>query len=160
MAFAEESSGLHRVGADATMLAGEWRRLRRAATAVALFTSPMFFVVLYDKLGLSLPGALLVTAGCVIAFRGLVDVLARRVLPWPSMYGVDRTIAEEDVVARRRTWFWRRLYRLVFVVAITLAVIGGIVAILGHHSWLGGVQHIFTWIGTVGSDSRAWRSAS
>jgi hypothetical protein len=107
MAFAEESSGSHRVGADATMLAGEWRRLRRAATAVALFTSPMFFVVLYDKLDLSLPGALLVTAGCVIAFRGLVDVLARRVLPWPSMYGVDRKVAEEDVVARRRTWFWR-----------------------------------------------------
>ena len=67
------------------MLAGEWRRLRRAATAVALFTSPMFFVVLYDRLGMSLGLALLATVGSVIAFRGLVDVLSRRLLPWPSM---------------------------------------------------------------------------
>ncbi len=108
MAYAEESSGVSRVGFDSNALAGEWRRLRRAATAVALFTSPMFFVVLYDRLGMSVLGAILATIGSVIAFRGLIDVLARRFLPWPSMYGVDRDVAEEDVVARRRTWFWRR----------------------------------------------------
>jgi hypothetical protein len=54
MAYVEEGSASRRVGLDATMLAGEWRRLRRAATAVALFTSPLFFVVLYDRLKLSL----------------------------------------------------------------------------------------------------------
>ena len=151
MAFVEESTGSRRVGIDATMVAGEWRRLRRAATAVALFTSPMFFVVLYDRLGFSLAGALLATAGSVIAFRGLVDVLARRVLPWPSMYGVSRDIAEEDVVARRRTWFWRSLYRKLFFIAAFLAVVGAIVAILGHHTWWGGVQSIFTFLGTIGS---------
>ena len=72
--------------------------------------------MLYDKLGLSVLGAIAATIGSVIAFRGLIDVLARRMLPWPSMYGVDREIAEEDVVARRRTWFWRRLYRLVIII--------------------------------------------
>ena len=72
----------------------------------------MFFVLLYERAGLSLPIALLVTVGSVIAFRGLIDVVCRRLLPWPSMYGVERNVAEEDVLARRRTWFWRRLYRM------------------------------------------------
>src|SRR5438270_6965523 len=100
------SAALPRPRLDSKLLAGEWRRLRQAATAVAIFTSPMFFVVLYDRVGLSLGVSLAATVGAVIAFRGLVDVTARKLLPWPSMYGVDQTLAEEDVVARRRTWFW------------------------------------------------------
>ena len=106
MAYVEESTRSRRVGSDATLVAGEWRRLRRAATAVALFTSPLFFVVLYDRLKLPLGWALLATVGSVIAFRGLVDVVCRKLLPWPSMYGVERSIAEEDVVAfgLRREW--------------------------------------------------------
>jgi cell division protease FtsH len=150
MAYAEESSGVSRVGFDSTVLAGEWRRLRRAATAVALFTSPMFFVVLYDRLGMSLLGAILATIGSVIAFRGLIDVLARRFLPWPSMYGVARDVAEEDVVARRRTWFWRSLYRKVVFLAVLIAAIGAIIALLGGHTWWGGVQEIFHAIGSIG----------
>jgi hypothetical protein len=138
-------------GTDASMLAGEWRRLRRAATAVAVFTSPLFFVILYDRLGLSFPAALAATLGGVIAFRGLVDVAARKLLPWPSMYGVERHIAEEDVVARRRTWFWRSLYRKVFFLAVLIAVVGALVALIGHHSWWGGVQAIFDWIGHIGT---------
>jgi cell division protease FtsH len=150
MAYAEESSRPGRVGQEATVLAGEWRRLRRAATAVALFTSPLFFVVLYQRAGLSLGGALAATAGGVIAFRGLIDVFARRLLPWPSMYGVARDVAEEDVVARRRTWFWRRLYRLVTFLAIFFAIVGAIVAVAGHHSWWGGVISIFHGLGSIG----------
>ena len=39
----------------------------------------------------------------VIAFRGLVDVLAHRFIPRASLYGADaRAAASEDVVARRR----------------------------------------------------------
>jgi ATP-dependent Zn protease len=151
MAYVEEGSASRRVGFDATLLAGEWRRLRRAATAVALFTSPMFFVVLYDRLRLSLGLAILATVLGVIAFRGLVDVVARRVLPWPSMYGVTRAIAEEDVVARRRTWFWRSLYRKALFLAVLIAAVGAIVAVAGHHTWWGGVQSIFTFLGTIGS---------
>ncbi|HUZ29733.1 MAG TPA: AAA family ATPase [Solirubrobacteraceae bacterium] len=138
------------MGIDSTMLAGEWRRLRRAATAVAIFTSPMFFVVLYDRAGLSLGPAIAATVGSVIAFRGLIDVVARRALPWPSMYGVSRDVAEEDVVARRRTWFWRSLYRKVFFLAVFIFFVGAIVAIAGHHSWIGGVSAIFNAIGSLG----------
>jgi ATP-dependent Zn protease len=135
---------------DSTLLAGEWRRLRQAATAVAVFTSPMFFVVLYDKVGMGVVPALLATVGCVIGFRGLVDVAARRLLPWPSMYGVDRATADEDVVARRRTWFWRSLYRKVFFLAALIAVIGAIIALADHRSFWGGVTEIFHAIGSIG----------
>jgi ATP-dependent Zn protease len=131
------------------MLAGEWRRLRRAATAVAIFTSPMFFVVLYDRAGLSLPLALAATVASIIAFRGLVDVVTRRLLPWPSMYGASQEVSEEDVVARRRTWFWRRMYRFVFVIAVILFTIGGIIALADHVSWIDGVGKIFSGIGSI-----------
>jgi ATP-dependent Zn protease len=162
MAYVEERSGAGpsttgatgaggtRVGLDATLLAGEWRRLRQAATAVALFTSPMFFVVLYDRAGLSLAWAIIATAGSVVAFRGLIDVAARKLLPWPSMYGVARQIAEEDVVARRRTWFWRSLYRKVAFLAILLFAIGGIIALADHYTWWHGVTHIFHALGSIG----------
>jgi ATP-dependent Zn protease len=150
MERAQESTGTRGAGLNSTLLAGEWRRLRQAATAVAIFTSPMFFVVLYDRAGLSLVPALLATVGCVIAFRGLVDVAARRFLPWPSMYGVDRATAEQDVVARRRTWFWRSVYRKVFFLAVLIAVIGAIIALADHRSWWGGVTAIFHGIGSIG----------
>jgi ATP-dependent Zn protease len=149
---AQGSLGGRRAGVDSTTLAGEWRRLRQAATAVAIFTAPLFFVVMYDRGGMSFWAALAVTIGAVIAFRGLIDVAARRLLPWPSMYGVDASIAEEDVVARRRTWFWRSLYRFVFRVGLVLGVIGGIIALVKHESWWAGVTHIFTWLGTIGSE--------
>jgi cell division protease FtsH len=136
-------------GVDATALAGEWRRLRQAATAVAVFTSPLFFVILYERAGLSLGAALAATVGSVIAFRGLIDVTARKLFPWPSMYGVEGSIAEEDVLARRRTWFWRSVYRKVVFVAILLFAIGGIIALAGHHSWIGGVGQIFHAFGTI-----------
>ncbi|MFL5824309.1 MAG: AAA family ATPase [Solirubrobacteraceae bacterium] len=145
-----KAAGPRNVGADATALAGEWRRLRRAATAVAVFTSPMFFVILYDRAGLSFPAALAATLGLVIAFRGLVDVAARKLLPWPSTYGVHRDIADEDVVARRRTWFWRSLYHKLFFLAILIAVVGAILALFNHESWWGGVQSIFDAIGSIG----------
>jgi ATP-dependent Zn protease len=136
---------------DSTLLAGEWRRLRRAATTVALFTSPLFFVVLYSKMGIQLGWAIAATAGSVIAFRGLIDVMARRFLPWPSMYGVEKDVAEEDVVARRRTWFWRSIWRKVLILAVLISVVATIVAFAGHHSWWGGVQSIFSWLTTIGS---------
>src|SRR5947209_19086126 len=99
---------------------------------------------------MSVLGAIAATVGSVIAFRGLVDVVARRFLPWPSMYGVERAVAEEDVVARRRTWFWRSLYRKVVILTVLIAVIGGIIAVLGGHTWWGGVKEIFHALGSIG----------
>src|ERR687886_663830 len=83
-------------------LADQWRALTRAATLVALLTAPAFFVVLYQRNGWSAPASLLVALLAVIVFRGFVDVVARRAIPSPSLYGADQRMAEEDVVARRR----------------------------------------------------------
>ena len=58
MAYAEQSpSGMRGpINQHASALAHEWRRLTRVATGVALLTSPVFFVLLYqsDHLGLLL----------------------------------------------------------------------------------------------------------
>ena len=103
-------------------LAHEWRRLTRAATAVALLTAPAFFLVLYDTNNLSLFWALIITVIAVLLFRGLVEVVARKFIPSPSLYGAEAKLKEEDIVARRRYWYWRTKYRRlpVYIVAIVL----------------------------------------
>jgi ATP-dependent Zn protease len=120
MAYAEEQSFSTPMSQQNVSLAMEWRRLRRAATIVGLFTAPAFFIWLYTGLHVSLPIALIITAFGVAAFRGLIDVVVRRLLPWPSMYGADDELAEEDVVARRRVWFWRKFFKRVLVIAAFL----------------------------------------
>src|SRR3954454_13853071 len=92
-------------------LATQWRQLTRAATFVALLTSPAFFVILYQRNGWGMISALVVTFVAVISFRGLIDVVARRLIPSPSLYGADQRMADEDVIAKRRTWYWRTKYR-------------------------------------------------
>jgi cell division protease FtsH len=116
MAYAEEQSFSTPMSQQNESLAMEWRRLRRAATIVGLFTAPAFFLWLYGALHWSLPIALIVTAFGVAAFRGLIDVIVRRLLPWPSMYGADDELAEEDVVARRRVWFWRKFFKRTLII--------------------------------------------
>ncbi len=104
-------------------LGREWRSLSRAATVVALMTAPAFFVVLSVGYDWPLGWSLLATILGVIAFRGLVDVIAHRLIPRPSMYGADREALEDDALGRRRAWFWRGKYRILFWVALTLAVL-------------------------------------
>jgi cell division protease FtsH len=110
----------------------QWRALRRAATAVALISSPALFVWLYKMQDLALGWSLLLTVLSVAAFRGLLDLIFRRFIEWPSLFGVDNAkIREEDVVARRRVWFWRFWFRLLF--AVGLFVVGiYVVRLLTH----------------------------
>src|SRR5437588_5498908 len=108
MAYAEQTTRRRgRVNEHASALAYEWRRLTRVATCVALLTSPAFFLVLYDSDHLGLAASLIVTAIGVIAFRGLIEVGTRKLLPWPSLFGAEDTLKEHDLVARRRYWYWR-----------------------------------------------------
>src|SRR3954453_13834596 len=106
-------------------LATQWRQLTRAATFVALLTSPAFFAILYQRNGWGFVAALVVTFIGVIMFRGLVDVLARKFIPSPSLYGADQRMAEEDVIAKRRLWYWRTKYRRLtyFLIFCTLAIL-------------------------------------
>ena len=96
-------------------LAEEWRALRRAATVVAVLTAPAFFLLLWQRDDWALPWALLGSLGAVVAFRGLVDVITRRLIPWPNLYNVDPQLLEEDVIARRRAWYWRSVPRRLIV---------------------------------------------
>src|SRR3954470_445931 len=116
-------------------LATQWRHLTRAATFVALLTSPAFFAILYQRNGWGLLAAIVVTGIAVIAFRGLVDVLARKVIPSPSLYGADQKMADEDVIAKRRLWYWRTKYRrLTYLLVLATITIGAIFFI----QWLSG----------------------
>ncbi len=99
------------INEHASALASEWRRLGRAATFVALLTAPAFFLILYDSNHLGLILSLLITAAAVVIFRGLVEVITRRLIPSPSLYGANQTLMQQDLVARRRYWFWRTKFR-------------------------------------------------
>ena len=105
-------------------LSNQWRALRRAATAVALLTSPALFIWLYKMQEVTFAWALLATILGVAAFRGLLDLLFHRFIEWPSLFGIDNPdLREEDVVARRRVWFWRWWAKIVwFFLLIIFAV--------------------------------------
>jgi len=100
-----------RVNEHSIALAHEWRRLGRAATAVAVLTSPALFLALYDRFEWPMFWAIAGTVFGVAAFRGLVDVLAHKLIPAPSLYGAEKELREEDVISRRRLYYWRRKYR-------------------------------------------------
>ncbi len=113
------------INEHASALAYEWRRLTRAATGVALLTAPAFFLLLYQSDNLSLVVALIVTAVAVITFRGLIEVVARKLIPTPSLYGADPSLKADDIVARRRYWYWRSKFRrLPVYVLIVFGLLG------------------------------------
>jgi len=99
-------SSLH--GADDADRSRQWRALARTATAVAVLTSPVVFTWFYLHQQLDFRYALLLTVIEVAAFRGLVDLLFRRFIETPSLFGVEsEALREADIVARRRVSFWR-----------------------------------------------------
>src|SRR5438876_4495361 len=107
-------------------LAGQWRTLARAATIVALLTARAVVVWLNQTQGWAWYWSILAALGVVVAFRGLVDLAFHRFIPWPSLFGLESAqLREEDVVARRRVWFWR------FWLKVTITVV--VIAIL---AWL------------------------
>src|SRR5215831_20419043 len=128
MATAELGGGL-RINEESAELASDLRRLGRAATLIALLTSPALMVYLYRVDGWSWWTSVLAGLGAAIAFRGFVDVLVRRLIPWPSLFNAtEGTLREEDIVSRRRAWFWKKVYRLV-----------AFLVVLGVFLWLIGV---------------------
>ncbi|HSD02154.1 MAG TPA: AAA family ATPase [Gaiellales bacterium] len=108
-------------------LASQWRSLTRIATVVAIFTSPAIYVWLHVQAGWDIWLSLLGAAVAVLMFRGLLEVIFRRFIPWPTLFGADTRLREEDITARRRAWYWRTKYvHILFYVAIGLVVWAGI----------------------------------
>ena len=119
---------------ESRLIHEQWRSLTRVATVVAIITAPAVFVYLHKHAGWSLLWSALATVGAVAAFRGLIDVMFRRVLPWPSLFGLDNArVREEDIVNRRRAWFWSAFFRW----AIILGAIFGILLWAGVFHTLG-----------------------
>jgi cell division protease FtsH len=136
-----------RVNDSALALAREWKRLGRAATLVAVLTCPVLFVLLYQGLEWSFLGALLGTIAGVAIFRGLIDVLAHRFIPAPTLYGAEDELKHDDVVSRRRLWYWRKKFRNVWRFVVTAAALIGIAMVYnsfatGDGSFSGGVATI------------------
>jgi ATP-dependent Zn protease len=122
----------------------QWRRLIRTATAVAVLTSPVAFVWFRQEVDLSWGWALFWTFISVIAFRGLVDIVLRRFIPWPSLFGTDEPeLREEDVVNRRRAWYWFKWFRLITWILAIYTLIW-----LIRVFWPGGDPNP-TWTGTL-----------
>ncbi len=111
-------------------LESHWRAFGRLATGVAVLTAPVFFLLLTRVNGLNTAAAILVTVVAVFAFRGLIDLVTRRLIPSPSLFGDDGLHRERDIADRRRLAFWRKVYRVVrwvlaiyvIAVAVTLVV--------------------------------------
>ena len=126
MATAEPTVGAGRLPTEqppSTELADQWRRLTRAATVVALLTSPALFIWFKQYNGWSTLWSLLATLGVVIVFRGFADLLFRRLIPWPSLFGADsQRLREEDVMGRRRAWYWRKKARLAFILLFVITI--------------------------------------
>jgi len=125
---------------DTAALVAEWRMFGRIATAVAVLTSPVFFLALYRGVGTRLSVAIVVTVVGVLVFRGLVDVASRRLIPRPALFaGSDPRLREEDHLARRRGWFWSSRLKFVFALAVlyaaAVAVIRVVYWIRGDGSW-------------------------
>ena len=141
--MATEVSTVSSARNEAHELGRQWRSLGRAATIVALLTSPVAFAWWYVHEGLDFRYAFLLTVIEVAAFRGLIDVIFRRFIPWPSLFGAEESLREEDVVARKRVWFWRRWFsRLLWLVVIGIVVYG--IGLL-LEAWLGAnwVESVF-----------------
>src|SRR5437763_4745434 len=139
MATAEGLGPTLRTSESSTELATQWRLLTRATTFVAVLTSPVAFLWFDRHVGWPWYWSVLAAAGLVIAFRGVVDLGLRRLIPWPSLFGIeDRRLKEQDVVARRRSWFWARLVRAVVLVALVVTTVFLVQLALGKNvSWLG-----------------------
>jgi ATP-dependent Zn protease len=117
---AQDLSGL-RQSELSTELAGQGRRLTRAATAVALITAPAVVVWLNQTQGWAWYWSLLAALLVVVVFRGVADLLFHRLIPRPSLFGLDSPqLREEDVVARRRVWFWTFWVKTACVVGLVV----------------------------------------
>src|SRR5262245_61356442 len=132
-------------------LTAQWRSLTRAATFVAVLTAPALFVFLHNRQGLALRYALLLTVIGIAAFRGLMDLIFRRYLRTPSLFGEEsQELREGDIIARRRVAFWRGVWKLVRLVFVFITVLWLTLVFFGHGlSWVdtaGSIWHALSYI--------------
>jgi cell division protease FtsH len=147
------SAGEFAASSSARELASSWRRLTRVATFVALLTSPALVAFFIREDHWPLWKALVVTLLLIVAFRGLVDLIFRRFIPWPSLFGLEsEQHREDDALGRRRAWFWHFWLRI----GIALVVIVTAVWLFHGGSWAGSFGSIGHGIGRIFSTPGLW----
>src|SRR5262249_55493012 len=130
------------------ILSRELKRLTRVATFIAVVASPSVFYWFHHHSGMGVGKSLILTFLSCVAFRGGVDIIVRKVIPWPSLFGTDDArLREEDIVNRRRAWTWSRVLlwgkRFAVVVTFFFALQYFI------HWWRGDPINPITWTGTA-----------
>jgi ATP-dependent Zn protease len=144
----EQISTIAPAGEASKALATQWRRLIRAATLIAVLTSPLPFLFLYVQRDWPLGWAIVVTFLAVIAYRGLLDIVLRRLIPWPSLFGADeQRLKDEDVVNRRRAWYWQKRWKLAYLIFLFMTVlwIGALLIPGGETTWWGPTVDLVNW---------------
>src|SRR5213595_881663 len=145
-----EVSGTQWSSQESVALAAHLRKLARIATVVAVLTSPAAFYWYHQQVGLGIGAAIAAAAGTVIAFRGFVDLVIRRLIPWPSLFGTEETrLREEDVVNRRRAWTWRFYFRVAiwFGAIVTFIWLWDVLLDPTHRTWWHTATHTLVGIG-------------
>jgi ATP-dependent Zn protease len=140
-------------------LSRSWRRLTRVATVVAILTSPSVFFWYHRHYGWGLWASLGATFATVVAFRGFVDLLVRRLIPWPSLFGTeDARLKEEDIMNRRRSWTWRFYFRVgvYFTGLITIVWLIRVAKNKPNATWLGAAHSILNALNHVLSTPALW----
>src|SRR4051812_7746963 len=105
-------------------------------------------MLLYNGLEWGLLGSLLGTIAGVAIFRGLIDVIAHRFIPAPTLYGAENELKDEDVVSRRRLYYWRRKFRLVWRLFVLVAICVGIAMI--YNGFTGGDSSVSGGLDSIG----------
>jgi ATP-dependent Zn protease len=136
-------------------LARSWRRLTRVATVVAVMTAPALIVWFTQQSGWSFWKALFVSLAIVIVFRGFADLVFRKLIPWPSLFGVESAdLREEDIVGRRRAWFWRFWLRLFVGFAAVITVLWFVNR--DERTWLETIPWFFDKLGALLTNQQLW----
>src|SRR5213080_1095975 len=159
MATAELAPKTLRSSEESVALAAQLRRLARVATVVAVLTSPAGYFFFRHDQHESLGKSIFLTFLVVVGFRGLVDLVIRRLIPWPSLFGTeDARLREEDVVNRRRAWTWRFYYRTAIFLAsiITIVWLKHVLFDPTHDTWWATGGSILHNIGKLLSNRGFW----
>src|SRR6476619_7477392 len=92
-------------------LAQQWRTFNLIANVVAIAAIPAVWMLYRDDAGLSQLHAGMATWGTLAAARGTFDLIVHRFIPWPSLFGAEKTWLKQDTSLRRRIAFWRFMWR-------------------------------------------------
>ena len=137
----------------------QWRALRRSATIVAVLCAPAAFVWLWQ------------VAGCLARLDARRHRARRLRLPRPARpdlpeihpaaehvrASTTRRLREEDVLNRRRHWFWRSIYRVVLLIAIVITIVFLVQWIFGGDvTWWGTANSIATGFWDAITNTSTW----